>query len=64
MIGTNEPPCPAGWGVADLRAAMPADIPQGVDLAVVAANDDQRIVTDGKSDVVVRLPNFTRMADK
>ena len=48
MVRAHEPPCPAGWCIANLRAAMAADVPQGVDLAVVAADDDQRIVADGE----------------
>ena len=64
MIRTDEPPDRAARLVADLRAAMSADVPERVDLAVVAANHDQRIVADGEREVVAGIADFARMTDE
>ena len=64
VIRANEPADPALRLAADLRAAMPADVPQSVDLAAVVANDDQRIGVRPKCEVVARIGNLARVPGK
>ena len=55
MVGADEPADLALRLVANLRAAMPADVPQRVNLTIVVADDDQRIVVDREREVVARV---------
>ena len=40
---------------------MAAHVPQRVNLTVIIANDDQRIVTNGEREIIARTRDFTRM---
>ena len=52
----------AGLGVAQARTSVTADVVETAQLAVVTANDQDRLVTDGHGEPVTRLRSRARQA--
>src|SRR4051812_42644875 len=64
MVRTDKPPGSARLLIANLRSAMAANVPKGMNLAVIVPNDDERIVANGKGNVIARIGNFASMSDE
>src|SRR6185503_16812533 len=61
MVGTDEPRDVTRWLGTKHRTAMTTNIVQGVNRAIVAARDDNRIRIHLHRDVVSGSRNFARM---